>query len=556
MNKANPTIEAAEATRATNAEGELRKAAIDALKRAGLPEDLIERTKTLPGTPFNHREVFAKLADGDRANLRKAFRDFAGFSFGEFGKLTAAAGESGDGKQGRPVEWDDPEPWPETVSGAVLLDELKAKVEHYASLPEGGAEAVALWALYTWVFRAFAVSPYLMVTAPEREAGKTRVTELLSWMVRRAKPASDASAAALYRIIERDGPTILFDEAQHFLKRRPEDPVRGILLAGFTRRLASVDRCVGESSEVHTFSTFAPKVMNGRKLAGMDDMLTSRSVVIPMTRATRNLPELRADRDPVGEDLKRQCARWAADHEAALRDVDPDVGGRIGRIAQVWRPLFAIADAAGGDWPAMARTAADALAASAATVADGATLGTTLLADVREVFRDLGDPERIQSKDLDKALIALHERPWATLRPGDKPMSATKRGLMLKDYGIRPKNSRVNGLVVKVYERVAFEEAWSAYLPELPGSEPATSLQPCKTSDFVNPQPATDAGDVAGSISPESLESKGCSDVAGWNTGNREKESDSAPVPVSLPKQPPGTPKAGDAYRRARDGGE
>ena len=117
------------------------------------------------------------------------------------------------------------------------------------------------------------------------------------------------SAAALYRIIERDGPTILFDEAQHFLKRRPEDPVRGILLAGFTRRLASVDRCVGESSEVHTFSTFAPKVMNGRKLAGMDDMLTSRSVVIPMTRAIRNLPELRADRDPVGEDLKRQCAR-------------------------------------------------------------------------------------------------------------------------------------------------------------------------------------------------------------------------------------------------------
>ena len=256
--------------------------------------------------------------------MRKAFKDFAGFPVGDFDRLTAPAGESGDGRQGRPIEWNDPEPWPEAVNGAELLDELEAKVSHYAVMPEGGAEAVTLWALYTWVFRAFATSPYLMVTAPEREAGKTRVTELLSWMARRAKPASDASAAAIIRGIESDGPTLIFDEAQHFLKRRPEDPMRGILLAGFTKRFATVERCEGDAHEVRAFSTFAPKAMNGRKLAGMDDMLTSRSVVIPMTRANRRLPELRADRDPVGEDLRRQCARWAADNEAALPEADPD----------------------------------------------------------------------------------------------------------------------------------------------------------------------------------------------------------------------------------------
>ncbi len=259
MSNANPAVKAAETIQAANAEGELRKAAAEALKRNGLPDDLIERTRTLPGTLYEHAAALPGLPGGDRANLRKAFKDFAGFPVRDFDRLTGAgSGENGGGGQGRPVEWDDPEPWPEPVDGAKLLGALKAKVEHYAVMPKGGAEAVTLWALYTWAFRAFATSPYLMVTAPEREAGKTRVTELLSWMVRRAKPASDASAAALYRIIERDGPTILFDEAQHFLKRRPEDPVRGILLAGFTRRLASVDRCVGESSEVHTFSTFGP----------------------------------------------------------------------------------------------------------------------------------------------------------------------------------------------------------------------------------------------------------------------------------------------------------
>ena len=34
-------------------------------------------------------------------------------------------------------------------------------------------------------------------------------------------PVSDASAAAIIRGIERDHPTLLLDEAQHFLKRRP-----------------------------------------------------------------------------------------------------------------------------------------------------------------------------------------------------------------------------------------------------------------------------------------------------------------------------------------------
>ena len=249
-------------------------------------------------------------SNANRLTLRQAFKDFADFPNGEFDKLTGAdAGDAnGDGKQGRPVEWDGLEPWSESVDGAALLDALVVLLERYASQPDGGAVAVALWALYTWTFRAFAVAPNLMITAPERESGKTRVTELLSWAVPRAKPASDASAAAIIRGIERDGPTLLFDEAQHFLNRRPDDPIRGILLAGFTKRFAMVERCEGDGHEVRVFSTFCPKAMNGRKLATIDDMLTSRSVVIPMMRARKPLPELRADRDPVGEDVRRQCA--------------------------------------------------------------------------------------------------------------------------------------------------------------------------------------------------------------------------------------------------------
>ena len=119
----------------TKAEGELRKAAVAALKRAGLPKDLIESTKTLPGTPFEHREVLAELSDADRLTLRKAFKDFADFPNREFDKLTGAGAHNGDGKQGRPVEWNDPEPWPEAVDGAALLSGIASFIQTGSKFP-------------------------------------------------------------------------------------------------------------------------------------------------------------------------------------------------------------------------------------------------------------------------------------------------------------------------------------------------------------------------------------------------------------------------------------
>ena len=84
---------------ATKAEAALRKAAVQALKNVGAPKDMIENTKTFPGTPYEHREALAKLSDTDRLNLRKALKDYAGFPVTAFDKLTGA----GDGGDGRPT---------------------------------------------------------------------------------------------------------------------------------------------------------------------------------------------------------------------------------------------------------------------------------------------------------------------------------------------------------------------------------------------------------------------------------------------------------------------
>lgn len=51
-----------------------------------------------------------------------------------------------------------------------------------------------------------------------------------------------------------------------------------------------------------------------------------------------------------------------------------------------------------------------------------------LLADVRGVFADRGDPERIASAELDRALHALPARPWGAMPNTDKPITPQARG--------------------------------------------------------------------------------------------------------------------------------
>ena len=513
-----------------------------------------------PGAPFEP-EALAKLmllrsrAPADWMRVRARLAKTPGVIVGTLDKMTARAAGESDGKQGRAITFDDPEPWPDPVDGAELLDEIAAVFRHYVEAPESGIEAVALWAQYTYSFECFAVSPYLMVTAPERDCGKSRVTDLLRHVVRRGKTTSDASAAALFRIIERDCPTLLFDEAQSFLKRDRDDPLRGILLAGFTRNMAYVDRVVGEDHEVRTFSTFAPKAMNGRKLAGIDDMLTSRSVVLAMSPARNRKPHLRVDHDPFGNNVRSRCQRWANDHAAALVDAEPDMGEIINRASDVWRPLFAVADAAGGAWPGRARAAAASLAASAAKVGAGESRGVMLLSDIRDIFADQRDivyivdgEERIKSQDLDNALNALPERPWSTLAPGGRPMTHTTRGNLLKPYGIKAATLKFDGKDAKGYKRTVFESSWESYIPETPGIQPVAPLPSLKTKDFSKSQHVARVDGRDGlSVHETPLKSSPA-------TGQRVVNPPAPGEGVSLPSQPPGTERAGEAYRRVRDG--
>src|SRR5215469_18028092 len=62
----------------------------------------------------------------------------------------------------------------------------------------------------------------------------------------------------------------------------------------------------------------------------------------------------------VDTNLCRKLARWCSDNRAALESCDPQLPpGVYNRLADNWRPLFAIAAVIGGKWP---KRCADALA--------------------------------------------------------------------------------------------------------------------------------------------------------------------------------------------------
>jgi hypothetical protein len=92
--------------------------------------------------------------------------------------------------------------------------------------------------------------------------------------------------------------------------------------------------------------------------------LADRSVPIELRR--RRVDEIiepfRFDRTGPLDQLASQAARWALDNAARVRGTEPTIPtGVVNRAADNWRPLLAISDIAGGDWPTRTRHAVQCL---------------------------------------------------------------------------------------------------------------------------------------------------------------------------------------------------
>ncbi|MBB0023274.1 DUF3631 domain-containing protein [Ralstonia pickettii] len=440
---------------------------------------------TDPVSAETDEEAIARMAaltwiEYDR--VRKTEAERMGVQLGTLDRMVKNA--RGDAARDT-APFEDVKPWPEPVDGAALLSEIARTIQRFIICDLETVAATALWCMAAWLVDHVNVCPILLINAPEKACGKTQLLTLVGKLVPRPAQAAGISPSVLFRMIEKYKPTLLVDEIETVLTREAED-LRGLMNAGHTRESAFVWRAntaPGADFAPQRFTVFGFKALAGINADKLAETITSRAVVAQMRRKMphETAERLRYAEPDLFDTLRAKLARWADDSAPTIHAARPSLPDVLGdRDQDNWEPLLAVADLAGGTWPAYARSTAIKLCKAA--VAQSA--GAELLADIKAVF-DRKKVQRISMTELLAALCEDDEAPWKTWSHG-KEMTARQLGKKLRDYGIESQTLKIAYQTSKGYKVERFEDVFARYLPASPDS-PVSSvawLQPNAEAGF------------------------------------------------------------------------
>ena len=425
-----------------------------------------------------HEYDKVRKVEADRLEARVSTLDQAV----ERARPAPQAGES-EGK-GSALELPDFEPWPEPVDGAALFKEIATTIREHVVLSAAQADAAALWCGHAHAIELSWFNPRLAARSPVKRCGKTTLLEVIASITPRSLPASNISAAAVFRTIEACQPTLIIDEADTFLGSEHATELRGILNAGHTRTAAFVIRVVPTSAgelEPRKFSVWAPIAVG--MIGKLPGTLADRSIEITLQRkqAGDKVKKFRLDRVDHSHTLGRKLARFTQNNAAKIQAADPEPPAALhDRAADNWRPLLAIAEVAGGDWLARGRKAALEIHGASD---DADERGVQLLGDIKAVF-DAGGDDALWTQELLARLIAMNERPWCEANRG-KPLTARGLAALLKPFGIAADQVWRNGSNRNGYALSQFKDAFSRYL----SSRPLDPRESAAHSDFRRSRP-------------------------------------------------------------------
>ena len=485
-------------------------------------EEAIARLAALPELEYEQvRKAEAKRLDIRTAVLDKLVRN-------------ERSGDEGDHLQGRRIDWNEPEFWPEPVDGQALLTDVTELIRRYVDLPDAKADAVALWIAHTFLHGRLDLSTILNVTSATKRCGKSLLMEVAGALALRSLTVSGRTTpAGMFRIIALHEPTLILDEADTFMGDDPE--LRGIVNGSQRREMAFVIRTVGEDHEPRLFRTWCPKAISG--IGDLPDTVADRAVTVRLERRSPtagDMPHWR-DRDRLAvEVLKQKLARWTDNSVDAVlerRNAVAFPSGLNDRACDAWEALLAIGEVAGGEWAGTAGRAYRACEAINAEVDPETGASEMLLADLWAVYKEAGDPEHLPTGKRDDqydpnepailpALIAMEGRPWSEWSRG-RPLSPRGLANLLKGFGIAPGTIRLNHkLTAKGYKRASFEPIWKRYgilSPEDPRNPSVTASQPKLSAGFSDCTSVTSSDGVTDGKRPNPKVSAACDVVTDGN---------------------------------------
>lgn len=364
-----------------------------------------------------------------------------------------------------------PLPAQRTNTGADLLDQLHQALTRYVLMPSPqAAYATVLWIAASHAQPAWAHAPRLVIRAPEKRCGKSRLLDVVEATCHEPFLTVNSSAAAVYRSISEDPPTMLVDEADTLFGAKADgnEDLRGLLNAGHQRNRPT-KRYDAATNRVESIPTFAMAALAG--IGTMPDTIEDRAIIVRMRRRapgeTVSPYRLRRDRPPL-QTLSERLTEWLRGDLATLERTAPAMPLED-RAADTWEPLIIIADHAGGPWPDRARNAADFLLAETATN-DSGSVRARLLADCRTIF---GDQPVLSTSELLRQLNADAEAPWSDYSTNG--LTPAKLSKLLAEYDIKSANVRFpDGSQAKGYRRADFLDAWTRYCPEVAPTDDAS----------------------------------------------------------------------------------
>jgi len=355
--------------------------------------------------------------------------------------------------------------------GPSIAEEIRTYLKRFCVLPsEECYDAAVLWVMHTYCAEELYTTPRLAALSPEYECGKSRLLELLASISYASLPMLNAHAAPVFRSLGAGMRTIFIDEADMVWKKAGKDDGQGDLQAlmngGYRRGLCKVSRCVPPKYEVRQFDVFSPVCLAGVGDCIPESVLT-RSIIFRMRRKlpTEQLeaykPRAEEKRQ---EELRGSLEEWAGLMAATVGDNTPDMPASISdRQAEIWEPLFSVAQAINGRWPEAVKKSCIALSNAARVRA--VQIHTRLLADIRMIFEDIrvvNSDKAIHSADLCERLKAMgDDAPWANIK--GFPLSVRYMASLLSRYEIRPEKITIAGVSLQGYRASQFNQAWTLY---------------------------------------------------------------------------------------------
>jgi hypothetical protein len=354
------------------------------------------------------------------------------------------------------------QPWPDPVPEASpLFDQVHDRALHYLYLPPGAAVVFTLWPGHAHCVKAFTHSPRLYVTSTEAGCGKTTALDFIACLCPDVLRTDNLKPAVLYRVTHKHEPTLVLDEFDSYAHQYPD--LRGLINAGHNLH-GCATRCEGPN--VRFFKAYAATAIAG--IGDLAPTLAQRSIIIRLAKAPAGALKARFDRRHIKFEttLGRKIARWVQDNYAAIAACDPVMPPEcINRLADNWRPLFAIAQIIGGHWPQRVLEAFNQLTAKRHLEDPD----LVLLSDIRSIFARAGT-SRMFSSQLVELLRALPNRPWSATA---RAVNQTWLGRRLSRFGVHSFNLRIGSARAKGYDLADFSDAFARFLPP-PSSDGAS----------------------------------------------------------------------------------